>query len=198
MLSSFYAEVQLFTGTSQGHAFGVVKTSDHVVLNQRTSASPYSGICINHTGAVYRNGVNIANVAATTNGDVISIAFDGPNSQVIFKKNNATWYTVTSVPVEEYVFFGYISDASYQIWNFGQRPFNYSVPTGFNALNTQNLPASTIINGARYMAATAYSGTGATQVISNAVNGVSFQKVQIQILRINFKPLKRELNLFNK
>ena len=176
MSSSFYAEVQLFTGTFQGHAFGVVKTSDHVALNQRTSASPYSGICINHQGAVYRNGVNIANVAATTNGDVISIAFDGPNSQVIFKKNNAAWYTVTSVPVEEYVFYGYISDASYQIWNFGQRPFNYSVPTGFKALNTQNLPIPTITNGANHFAATAYTatpGTGAT--ISNAVNGISFQ-----------------------
>ena len=175
MSSSFYAEVQLFTGTFQGHAFGVVKTSDHVALNQRTSASPYSGICINHQGAVYRNGVNIANVAATTNGDVISIAFDGPNSQVIFKKNNATWYTVTSVPVEEYVFYGYISDASYQIWNFGQRPFNYSVPTGFNALNTQNLPASAIINGARYMAATLWTGNGTSQTINNTVNGASFQ-----------------------
>jgi hypothetical protein len=59
--------------------------------------------------------------------------------------------------------------------NFGQRPFSYTPPTGFLSLNTQNLPASTISNGAAYMAATAYSGTGANQVISNAVNGVSFQ-----------------------
>jgi len=166
MTSSFYAEVQLFTGTFQGHAFGVVKTSDHVALNQRTSASPYSGICINHQGAVYRNGTNIANVAATTNGDVISIAFDGPNSQVIFKKNNATWYTVTSVPVEEYVFYGYISDASYQIWNFGQRPFNYSVPTGFNALNTQNLPATTITKGNQYFDVLTYTGATGDQTVS--------------------------------
>jgi hypothetical protein len=59
--------------------------------------------------------------------------------------------------------------------NFGQRPFTYTPPTGFVALNTQNLPTPTISNGANYMAATTYTGTGATQTISNAVNGVSFQ-----------------------
>jgi hypothetical protein len=60
-------------------------------------------------------------------------------------------------------------------FNFGQRPFTYTPPTGFKALNTQNLPTPAISNGANYMAATTYTGTGATQTISNAVNGVSFQ-----------------------
>ena len=59
--------------------------------------------------------------------------------------------------------------------NFGQRPFSYTPPTGFLALNTQNLPDSTIKNGAAYMAATTYTGTGATQSITNTVNGISFQ-----------------------
>ena len=59
--------------------------------------------------------------------------------------------------------------------NFGQRPFTYTPPTGFKALNTQNLPASTIDNGAAYMAATTYTGNGGTLAVSNAVNGVSFQ-----------------------
>ena len=62
--------------------------------------------------------------------------------------------------------------------NYGQRPFTYTPPTGFVALNTQNLPTPTISNGANYMAATTYSGnyvTNETQSVSNAVNGVSFQ-----------------------
>lgn len=59
--------------------------------------------------------------------------------------------------------------------NFGQRPFSYTPPTGFVALNTQNLPTPTISNGANYMNASTYTGNGATQSISNAVNGVSFQ-----------------------
>jgi hypothetical protein len=61
--------------------------------------------------------------------------------------------------------------------NFGQRPFTFTnTPTGFKALNTYNLPASTISNGANYMAATTYTGTGVTgRAVSNAVNGTSMQ-----------------------
>lgn len=59
--------------------------------------------------------------------------------------------------------------------NFGQRAFTYTAPSGYKALCTQNLPAPSISNGANYMAATTYSGTGATQTVSNAVNSISFQ-----------------------
>lgn len=62
-----------------------------------------------------------------------------------------------------------------QIVNFGQRPFSYTPPTGFLSLNTYNLPTPTISNGASYMAATTYTGTGASLAISNTVNSVSFQ-----------------------
>ena len=57
-------------------------------------------------------------------------------------------------------------------------PFTYTPPTGFNALNTYNLPTPTIANGAQYMAATTYTGTGATQTISDGGNntiGTTFQ-----------------------
>jgi hypothetical protein len=66
--------------------------------------------------------------------------------------------------------------------NFGQRPFSYTPPSGYNALNTYNLPAATINNGALYMAATTYAGTGNangdTLTVSNGNNntlGTTFQ-----------------------
>ena len=62
--------------------------------------------------------------------------------------------------------------------NFGQRPFSYTPPTGFQSLNTYNLPTPTIPNGAAYMAATTYTGTGAALSVLNSANtttGVSFQ-----------------------
>ena len=59
--------------------------------------------------------------------------------------------------------------------NFGQRPFTYTPPTGFKALNTYNLPTPTIANGATQFAATTYTGNGSTQSIANTVNGTSFQ-----------------------
>jgi len=66
------------------------------------------------------------------------------------------------------------------VWSakFGERPFAYTPPTGFNALNTQNLPTPTISNGANYMAASTYTGTGSTLTISNSTNnpaGITFQ-----------------------
>lgn len=58
--------------------------------------------------------------------------------------------------------------------NFGQRPFSYTPPTGFVAINTYNLPTPTIANGAEQFAATTYTGTGSSLAIANTVNGKSF------------------------
>jgi hypothetical protein len=51
-------------------------------------------------------------------------------------------------------------------WNFGQRPFVYTPPTGFVALNTYNLPDSTIKKGNTVMDATLYTGAGGTSNIT--------------------------------
>lgn len=56
--------------------------------------------------------------------------------------------------------------------NFGQRPFAYTPPTGFVALNAYNLPDSTIKAGNKYMDVSLYTGNGTTQTITN---GGSFQ-----------------------
>jgi len=56
--------------------------------------------------------------------------------------------------------------------NFGQRPFTYTPPTGFVALNTYNLPTPTILQGNKYMDATLYTGTNVSNTI---VNQAQFQ-----------------------
>ena len=61
------------------------------------------------------------------------------------------------------------------ILNAGQRAFAYTAPSGFKALVTQNLPTPTIANGAGYMAATLYTGTGSSQSITNTVGTASFK-----------------------
>jgi hypothetical protein len=52
--------------------------------------------------------------------------------------------------------------------NFGQRPFSYTPPAGFLSLCTTNLPSSTILQGNQYFDATLYTGTGASQLITNS------------------------------
>jgi len=59
--------------------------------------------------------------------------------------------------------------------NFGQRAFTFTAPSGFKALCTQNLATPTIANGASYMAATTYTGTGASQTIANTIGSANFK-----------------------
>jgi hypothetical protein len=55
--------------------------------------------------------------------------------------------------------------------NFGQRPFQYTAPSGFKALVTTNLPTPTIEDGGEYFNTVLYTGTGANL----SVTGVGFQ-----------------------
>jgi len=122
-----------------------------------------------------------------TTGDVIGVALDMDNGKVWFSKNN-TWQAsgdpangtnparsgLLSIDTQWGPISGTYYNGSAQTFNFGQQGFTYTPPSGFAALNTYNLPASSIPNGAAYMAATLYTGTGATQTITNTVGSVSF------------------------
>ena len=118
------------------------------------------------------------------NGTVYGVTLDFDAKEItVYRNNDGTTKATFTMPAALYaapLFVGYSVTSTWGsgqfYWNFGQRPFSYTPPTGFVALNTYNLPASTITNGAAYMAATLYTGDGAsTKSFSNAVNGVSFQ-----------------------
>jgi hypothetical protein len=51
--------------------------------------------------------------------------------------------------------------------NYGQRPFAYTPPTDFLAVNTYNIPDSTIVKGNSYFDVTTYTGDGTTRTFSN-------------------------------
>jgi hypothetical protein len=124
---------------------------------------------VNGTGTAY---------GATYTTETIGIAFDGVAGTVTFYKANVSQGAITLPSSTVNYVFCQLNAAGAAIaanWNFGQRPFTYTPPTGFIALNTYNLPAPTIPNGAAYMAASLYTGTGAALSVANTVNGVSFQ-----------------------
>ena len=85
---------------------------------------------------------------------------------------NGSLFTNIATGLTSGPYFPYVSTAAATTasFNAGQRPFSYTPPTGFNALNTYNLPTVTIPNGALYMAASTYTGTGATQTINDGTN----------------------------
>ena len=120
--------------------------------------------------------------ATYTAGDIIGVAFDADLGSLTFYKNNVSQgvaYSGLASNIYFPVFGDQNASASSTLWvNFGQRPFNTAnglPPAGFRALNTNNLPTPSIVNGANFMAATTYTGTAGVQSIPNAVNSVSFQ-----------------------
>lgn len=135
---------------------------------------------------VYSNGSAVASslTASSGSGDsgTIMIALDLDSGKAWWGKNG-TWFssgdpaagtnaTVSGISVADAMHFAYGGsgggDTADGWFNFGQRPFAYTPPTGFKALNTQNLPEATIKKGSLYFDAKTYSGTGGTQSISNA------------------------------
>jgi hypothetical protein len=92
-----------------------------------------------NTGAVYKEGTSITTIATCTTGDVVGFALDVDALQVGIYKNNTLLYTLTGLTAGTYFpsTANYNSTGVYQ--NFGQRPFTYTPPSGYVAINTFNL-----------------------------------------------------------
>jgi len=164
-------------------------------INQYLGQNAFGWGYYGFNGYKYTNGGAAAYGATFTTGDIIGIAFDADIGSLTFYKNGASQgvaYTgLTSGP-----YFAACSDngsvATPFAYNFGQQPFRGmyvsgsgssfvgtgAPPSGFLPLNTNNLPSPTIPNGAKYMAATLYTGTGSTNQVFNSANntlGVTFK-----------------------
>jgi hypothetical protein len=168
----FYCEYTPTAVDSTGDVFGFIQT-----FNGGQSYNGYRS-----TGAIYNQGSATTGFATWTTSDVIGMALDCGAGTLACYKNNTLISTITITggvtdPMFPIVWFR--NDAGAGSVNFGQRPFSYTPPTGFVALNTYNLSASTVPNGASYMAATLYTGNGyptaGTQTIANTVGSVAFQ-----------------------
>jgi hypothetical protein len=181
----FYAEFTL-TATSGFAQIGIATTttSTNKTLGQDSTSWSYNSW----------NGSSSNNSSATTFGnswttnDVIGIALDKDTNKLYFSKNG-TWQNsadpaagtgslnISSIAGLE-TLIGVCDNenegsATFQA-NFGQRPFAYTPPTGFVALNTFNLPTPTIgatasTQANKYFDTTIYSGNGtSSQTITNS------------------------------
>lgn len=147
-------------------------TTNYVVGSLSTGYGYY------FTGGKYNNASLTSYGSSYTTGDVIGVAFDADTGSLTFYKNNASQgVAFSSIPAGAYkpAFECRVaSGTSIQNVNFGQRPFVYAPPSGFKALNTQNLTTPTIINGAQYMDATLYSGNGSSRTITGELFSPDF------------------------
>jgi hypothetical protein len=156
-----------------------VGTNHYLGLGSRSSWTASSRIYVN-SGQKSVNGTLSAYGASYTSGDIIGCAIDMDAGTLVMYKNNATQGTLASdllsaLPASGWAIVGEMRGTAAHSVNFGQQPFTYTPPTGYKTINTYNLPAPTIPNGAAQMAATLYTGTGAALSVANTVNGVSFQ-----------------------
>lgn len=183
------------TGKTGKYYFECTMTS--VATNTTGSGSNFVGVAtqaqvggtVINTGS-YRSGnviYNLAGVAQTagatyTTGDVIGVAVDVTNGTVQFYKNNvaqgATPSFTFTAGTELFPFVSTDNVAGTKTYNlnFGQRPFAYTPPTGFVALNTFNLPTPTIgatpsTQANKYFNVLTYAGSASNQTIS----GLDFQ-----------------------
>lgn len=161
---------------------------------EHTIGATSNALGVHQTGAVGRfvnsilygfdgnkvvSGTTTAYGAAYTTNDIIGVAVDVDAGTVVFYKNNVSQGSLNLSTANITLITPFIAGgggvANVGSINFGQRPFTYTPPAGFRALNTNNLPTPSIVNGANFMAATTYTGNAAARSLSNAVNSVSFQ-----------------------
>jgi hypothetical protein len=119
--------------------------------------------------------------SAVSGGSIRQVAYDADTGKLWFGINN-TWYSSTDLTsgnpsagtnqcmtLSAGDYFPTIT--CYNLTanaNFGQRPFSYTPPTGFKALNTQNLPEPTIKAGNKHMDVSLYTGNGTNQTVTNS------------------------------
>jgi hypothetical protein len=119
------------------------------------------------------DGTSTSYGATYTANDVIGVAFDADAGTVEMFKNGTSQGILATGITGTYTFA--VSDEANTVQrgfyvNFGQRPFTHTPPTGYKALNTNNLPEPTIKKGGSYMGVVPFTATGANQ----AVTGMGF------------------------
>ena len=166
------------------------------ISNESHLTSIYNGGDAN-SWSIDASGQKVTNNSSSAYGsatwaanDIINIAYDADNGELYFGKNG-TWLNsgnpvtrtnpaFTSLSGTLFFTVGFSANtasASSVVFNFGQRAFAYTAPSGFKALCTQNLPTPTIgatstTQANDYFNAVLYTGNSANP---RSITGVGFQ-----------------------
>jgi hypothetical protein len=125
-----------------------------------------TGFAYYQNGNKYNYGSASSYGATYTTGDIIGVALDLDAGTIAFYKNGTSQGTAfTGIAANTY-YPGISGYATTGVVNFGQRPFAYTAPSGFKALNTANLPAPVVTKPSDLFDVKLYTGNGSTQTIS--------------------------------
>jgi len=190
----WYWEMTVVSGHSAGAntVWAAIASSTPSSVNKLPYQSGSGGRSYATTGLKFNENSSSSYGNTYTNGDVIGCALDLDNGKVYWSKNGTfqasgdpvagtnaafTGLTGTWLPVAS-------SNTPLTSFNFGQRPFAYTPPTGFRSLCTTNLPATAIgfgltNQGDNYFGVTTWTGNGGTLTVS----GLEFTPEAIWIKR---------------
>lgn len=111
---------------------------------------------------VYNFASTQLNATTYAINDVIGFALDATNDTLALYKNGTLIYTITSLrsnmgggttissPLSPLYWNGGANNSCVSHWNFGQRSFAYTPPTGFKALCTANLTSTDVIESGSF------------------------------------------------
>ena len=176
----WYMEATPFNTTdTNGVYIGVC--NDQMTNLSVTVANTYpggpGGVAYAANGTIADNGSNTFSSQPTYSaGDVISVAYDADIGNVYFAKNGS--YLNGANPItganphdtgrtgDQFFVVGAYENRNVRV-NFGQKPFKFPPPDGFQPLNLSNTqPEKVIVRPDQYVGVSLWSGNGTSQTIT--------------------------------
>jgi hypothetical protein len=158
----WYWEVTLLTADSQMH--GILATTTQLNNGASTNWVGWfpSGYGYFTDGNKWNNNSGVAYGSSYTVNDTIGIAYDADTGILAFYKNGTSQGTAFTGLSGSFSpgHSGTVTN-TFAV-NFGQRPFSYTPPTNYKALNTYNLSTGTIVQGSSYMNSVLWTGNGSS------------------------------------
>ena len=145
-----------------------------------------SSTLVSGKGAIYNNqlrsnGSSIASITTLAVGDLIQVAYDPDSNKAWIGRNNlwydssggytgnpATGANATFTISEDIFIYTHSYNAYDTTTNFGQKPFKFPPPDGFQPLNAANVRPSTVVaRPDQYVGVTTYSGSSGNVVVDD-------------------------------
>ena len=169
----WYCEATITFGSNNG-AVGI-RSVDQSSVTTNTLGNQTLDYAYRGNGQKFNSNSKTSYGSSYTTNDVIGIALDLDGGTIKFFKNNSDQGTAFSSITGTYVFAigdDNTSSAFNGSFNFGQRAFSYTPPTGFKKLNSANLPDPTIKLPNKHFDTLIWSGNSTN---NRAITGLNFQ-----------------------
>jgi hypothetical protein len=137
-----YWECTVITKDGGGNfpRFGAISTFPTNFNGTFIASATTGGVAYRGNGDVVKNSnVAVGTYTALAASDVLGFALDPTNQTCAIYLNNVLKVTVTGITAPYFPAVESYTTSGVGVVNFGQRPFSYTPPTGFVALNTYNL-----------------------------------------------------------